>query len=221
MANRFHLVEFSKPPYLFICQLRWQIFYYEWCLKQRFLLTVIYCQIYHWLEVSHEVDISQARSASDIFIEDWPITCDILGNKSLVSRTLFRFLPREMTKRHVYPSDVSSFCHYMKRNPAKNFDCNSGLYMYFVSFWCEKTMLHRLTSWKWELTSPNKSKWHQPSPCSDCHAMNHQILPLSIQAASVRFNNLSEVCFPWRSIHSPQKIYVTIGIPLIHPIHPY
>ena len=26
----------------------------------------------------------------------------------------------------------------MKRNPAKNFDCNKGIYMYFISFWCKK-----------------------------------------------------------------------------------
>ena len=39
-------------------------------LRNRFLLTVICCPIYHWLEISREVDISRARSASDIFTDD-------------------------------------------------------------------------------------------------------------------------------------------------------
>ena len=39
-------------------------------LRNRFLLTLICCPIYHWLEVSREVDISRARSASDIFTVD-------------------------------------------------------------------------------------------------------------------------------------------------------
>ena len=30
-------------------------------LRNRFLLAVICCPIYHWLEVSHEVDISRAN----------------------------------------------------------------------------------------------------------------------------------------------------------------
>ena len=38
-------------------------------LRIRFLLKAISCPIYHWLEVS-EVDISQPRSASDIFTDD-------------------------------------------------------------------------------------------------------------------------------------------------------
>ena len=62
-----------------------------WKLSNWFLLTVICCPIYHWLEVSREVDISRARSASDIFTDDWPTTSHILGNKSLLSKTLFRF----------------------------------------------------------------------------------------------------------------------------------
>ena len=43
---------------------------YVFYLRNRFLLTVIGCPIYHWLEVSREVDISQARSASDISIDE-------------------------------------------------------------------------------------------------------------------------------------------------------
>ena len=59
--------------------------------RNRFLLTVICFPIYHWLEVSHEVNISQAQSVGDIFTEDWPTTSDILGNKSLVSKILLWF----------------------------------------------------------------------------------------------------------------------------------
>ena len=40
------------------------------CLRQRFLLTMICCPIYPWVEVSREVDKSRARSASDIFTDD-------------------------------------------------------------------------------------------------------------------------------------------------------
>ena len=28
----------------------------------------------------------------------------------------------------------------MKRNPAKDFDCNRGIYMYFMSFWRKVTL---------------------------------------------------------------------------------
>ena len=37
------------------------------CLRNRFLLALICCPIYHWLDVSREVDVSRAQSASDIF----------------------------------------------------------------------------------------------------------------------------------------------------------
>ena len=33
--------------------------------------------------------IKRASSASGIFTDDWPITSEILGNKSLVSKNLF------------------------------------------------------------------------------------------------------------------------------------
>ena len=60
-------------------------------LRNRFLLTVICCPVYHWLEVSREMDISQAQSTSDIFTDDWPRTSYKVDNKSLVSKTPFRF----------------------------------------------------------------------------------------------------------------------------------
>ena len=54
---------------------------------------VICCPIYHWLEVSCEIIISQVRSVSGVlFTDDRPTANDILSNKSLVSKTLFRFL---------------------------------------------------------------------------------------------------------------------------------
>ena len=91
-------------------------------LSNRFLPTVICCPLYHWLEVSHEVDISGASSMSDIFTDKLPTTTEMLGNKSLASKTL-----RNDKKANVR-------YHYMKRNPTKNFDCNRGVYMYFLSF---------------------------------------------------------------------------------------
>ena len=50
-----------------------------------------------------------------------------------LARFFFDSNTQETTKRQVYPSDVSSFRHYMKRNPTKNFDYNRDIYMYFVS----------------------------------------------------------------------------------------
>ena len=94
---------------------------------------MICCPIYHWLEVSREVDISRARSASDIFTDDCPTTSDIFGNKSLVSKILFRFKhTRNDDIRHMYP-DVASF-HPLHEKNSHYFDCNRGVYMYFVSF---------------------------------------------------------------------------------------
>ena len=43
---------------------------FDYCLRNMFLLTVICCPIYHWSEVSREVDISPAHRASDIFTDD-------------------------------------------------------------------------------------------------------------------------------------------------------
>ena len=54
--------------------------------RNRFLVTVICCSIYHWLEVSGEVDFLQCEAP---VIKS--LTTDILGNKSLVSKTLFQF----------------------------------------------------------------------------------------------------------------------------------
>ena len=39
-------------------------------LRSRLLLRVICCPIYHWLKVSCEVDVLQARSESDIGTDD-------------------------------------------------------------------------------------------------------------------------------------------------------
>ena len=50
------------------------------------------------------MNILRARSASDIFTDDYPTTSDILGDKSLISKT-----PLKNDKTQVYPSDISSF----------------------------------------------------------------------------------------------------------------
>ena len=78
------------------------------CLRNRFLLTVIYCSIYHWLEVSRKVDISRARSASDIITDDWqPVI--YWATNHLLARIYFDSNTHETTKKQLYPSDFSSF----------------------------------------------------------------------------------------------------------------
>ena len=37
-------------------------------------------------------------------------------------------------KRQVHPSDVSSFPPLQEKKSCSDFDCNRGIYMYFVSF---------------------------------------------------------------------------------------
>ena len=59
-----------KAALIFLC-----LHLHDFQLRNRFLLTVISCPIYHWLEVnreevSREVDILRARSASDISNDD-------------------------------------------------------------------------------------------------------------------------------------------------------
>ena len=106
-------------------------------LRNRFLLTMICCLIYHWLEVSRKVDISGAPSSSGIFTEDWPTTSDILGNKSLVSKTISILTCRKQQKGKCILQMFPVSHYYMKRNPAKNIDSNQDIYMYmyFLSFW--------------------------------------------------------------------------------------
>ena len=38
--------------------------------RNRFLITVISCPIYHWLEISRKVNMTRARTASDIVTGD-------------------------------------------------------------------------------------------------------------------------------------------------------
>ena len=88
---------------------------FDYCLRNRFLLTVICCPIYHWSEVSREVDISPARSASDILTTDrQPVI--YRATNQVLARFYFDSSTQETTKRQVYPSDVSSFLplHEMK-----------------------------------------------------------------------------------------------------------
>ena len=47
---------------------------------------------------------------------------------------------------------------------------------------------------EFKMTSPNKSKWHHSSPCSDLLQNNSLQFPLPLQASSVRIvNNLKKV----------------------------
>ena len=52
----------------------------------------------------------------------------------LKARLYFDSNTQETTKRHVYPSDVASFLPLHEKKSRPNFDCNSGVYLYFVSF---------------------------------------------------------------------------------------
>ena len=80
------------------------------------------------------VDISRAQSASDILTEDSSTICDILGNKSLVSKDSVSILTHKKRREgRCIPQMLPVFRQYMNRNPAKNVDCNRSVYMYFVS----------------------------------------------------------------------------------------
>ena len=57
-------------------------------------------------------------------LHNWPPTSDVLGNKSLVSKILFRFQLKKWRKDKCIRQMFPVFCYYMQRNPAKNFDCN-------------------------------------------------------------------------------------------------
>ena len=95
------------------------------CFRKTFLLEVICCPIYHWLEVSRKVDISRARSATT---DRQPVM--YWATNHLLARLYFDSNTQETTKRQVYASYVSSFPP-LRENPAKKFDCNRGIYMYY------------------------------------------------------------------------------------------
>ena len=58
------------------------------------------------------------------------------------------------------------FCHCMKRNPAKNFDCNRGIYIYFISFDVRKQCsVSKVMEIKTDITK--QIKMTSRSPCSD------------------------------------------------------
>ena len=113
-------------------------------LRNRFLLTVICYPINHWLEVSREVDISRARIYS-LTTDRQPVTY-WATNHLLESVSILTHKKRRKGKCILQMLPV--FRHCMKRNPVMNFDCNRGIYMYFVSLCCEQTTLHRQTLWK-------------------------------------------------------------------------
>ena len=63
-----------------------------------------------------------------------PTTNDILGKNHMLARLYFDSYSQETTKSRCILKVFLVFRHYMKRNPTKNFDCNKGILMYFVSF---------------------------------------------------------------------------------------
>ena len=68
-------------------------------------------RLYHWLEVSREMDISRARA-----------------------RFYFDSNTQETTGMQVYSCDVFSFPPLHEKNSRQELDYNRGIYMYFVSF---------------------------------------------------------------------------------------
>ena len=73
---------------------------------------------------------------SNICTDNRLITSDVLGKRKITCQQESVFIPTNMKQQkglcilQMFPV----FHHYMKRNPAKNFDYNRGVYMYFVSF---------------------------------------------------------------------------------------
>ena len=93
------------------------------------LLTVICCPIYHWLEISCEMDTSRARRASAI--------CSLTTDRQplihkarnhLLARLYFDSNKQEMTNRQLNPSDVSSFLPIQEKISHQEANCNRGIY---------------------------------------------------------------------------------------------
>ena len=132
-------------------------------LRNRFLLTVICCPIYLWLEVYHE------REAQVIYslMTDWRPE-KYWATNHLLARLYFNSNTQEKTKRLIILQMVPVFRHYIKRKESRQelWLLQRHLHV-FPNFWCEKMMLHRIMIWKWKPTSPNKSKWCHASLCCD------------------------------------------------------
>ena len=52
----------------------------------------------------------------------------------LLARFYFSSNTQETTKRQVYPADVSSSLPLREKKSHQDFDCNRGIYMYFLCF---------------------------------------------------------------------------------------
>ena len=78
------------------------------------------------------MDRSHARIIYSLTTDRQPVI--YWARNHLLARLFFDSNTQETTKRQVYPSDFSSFLPFMKRNPAKNFDCNRGICMYMHNF---------------------------------------------------------------------------------------
>ena len=139
-------------------------------LRNRFWLTVICCQyITGWRSVMKWVfQELEARVIYSLTTDRQPI---IFWRQITCKHGSVTFLThKKQRKGKCILQMLPLSCHYMKRNSAKNFDCNRGIYMYSVNFLCEKVTLHSvnflcekvtlhcLRSWNLKFTSPNKSK---------------------------------------------------------------
>ena len=104
------------------------------CLRNGFLVTVIVAQY-----------TTGWRSVESLTTDRLPVI--YWETKHLLARFCFDSNTQETTKGKCILQMFPVFSHYMKRNSAKNFDCNGGIYMYFVGFSREKTTLYSLTLW--------------------------------------------------------------------------
>ena len=86
MYCRNFLTSPARRRFIFVSALESETHFCVFDVRNRVLLTVICHPMFHWLEVSREVDTSRAPIASDIFTGDLPTANDISGNKSLVSK---------------------------------------------------------------------------------------------------------------------------------------
>ena len=111
--------------------------------------------IFHWRLTDNQKSVvkwifheREARVIYSLTTDRQPVI--YWATNHLLARLYFDSNTQEPTKRQVFSSGVASFPPLHD----KNFDCNRGVYMFFVRFWCEKRTLQRPTSWKWKLMPP-------------------------------------------------------------------
>ena len=108
-------------------------------LRNRFLLTVICCPIYRWLEVSRKVDISQARTDSRQPVIYW-------ATNYLLARLYFgSYTGNDVTENVSFRSFQFSAVKWKEIPPRISTVIMSFISIYFTICWFKKTTLHRLT----------------------------------------------------------------------------